>query len=101
MLRYSCDGCGKELGGTHARHVVKIEVFAAPEAGALTDDDLDQDNLEAVAELIAQAEDGDGPPAVEPSSASLRYDLCPGCRRRFLRDPLAREAAPKFQFSKN
>ena len=101
MLRIVCDGCGRELGGSHAHQIVKIEVFAAPEAVGLTDDDLDQDNLEAVAQLLCQAEDGDEAVEAEPASASLRFDLCPGCRRRFLRDPLSRESAPKFHFSKN
>ena len=101
MIRIVCDGCGKELGGGHAHFVVKIEVFAAHEAKGLTDDDLDQDNLEAVAELLCRAEEDDEAPALEPGSASIRYDLCTGCRRRYMRDPLGRENAPKLHFSKN
>lgn len=101
MLRIMCDGCGKELGKGEAHHVVKIEVFASASAGQLTEDDLDRDHLEEVAEMIAELEEADGAPALEPSSARLRYDLCAPCRRRYLRDPLARENAPKLHFSKN
>ena len=31
----------------------------------------------------------------------LRYDLCPECRKKFVRDPLGKEAAQKFDFSEN
>jgi len=30
-----------------------------------------------------------------------RYDLCPACVRKFLRDPLGKDAAQKFDFSEN
>ena len=101
MLRVICDGCGKELRPGEDHHVVKIEVFAAHDPAALTEADLDEDHMEAVGELLRQLEEADGPIELEPPSRHLRYDLCGDCRKRYLRDPLGREAAPKFHFSKN
>jgi hypothetical protein len=101
MLHVTCDGCGKELRPGEDHHVVKIEVFAAQDPAELTEADLDEDHMEAVSELLRQIEDGDASPEVEPACCNRRYDLCSECRKRFLRDPLGRENAQKFQFSKN
>ena len=82
------------------RFVVKIEVFAAQDPAEITEEDLDQDHMEAVSQLLRDMEDADGGD-VEPASRRLRYDLCPECRRRFLRDPLSKDTAQKFDFSEN
>src|SRR5262245_4189391 len=91
MLHVTCDGCGKELRQGEKRFVVKIEVFAAHDPGALSEEDLDEDHMEAVGEMIRQMEESDEPAEVDPACHHLRYDLCPGCRARYLRDPLSRE----------
>ena len=101
MLRVTCDCCGKELRSGEDHHVVKIEVFAAHDPAELTEADLDEDHMEAVSELLRQLEESDEQPEIEPACRHLRYDLCADCRRRYLRDPLGREAGQKFQFSKN
>jgi hypothetical protein len=101
MLRVICDGCGKELRAGEDHHVVKIEVYAAHDPAELTEDDLDEDHMEAVSQLIRELEDLDEPPDLEPPSRQMRYDLCGDCRKRYLRDPLGKESAPKFHFSKN
>jgi hypothetical protein len=101
MLHVTCDGCGKELRQGDKRFVVKIEVFAAHDPAELTEEDLDADHMEAVGELIRQMEESDEPAELEPASHHLRYDLCPSCRARYLKDPLSREANTKLQFSEN
>ena len=99
MLHFSCDLCGKDLtDGTDARYVVRMEVYAATDPARLTDDDLSDDNLEAVGELLRDADDADPEPA--PAYKKLQYDLCPTCHTKFLADPLNREAQ-KFDFSEN
>ncbi len=101
MLHFTCDLCGKELYPNNGpRYVVKMEVFAASDPHELTDDDLDSDAIDQLSELLNQLDEGDSvsPP---PSYKKLRYDLCPNCHRKFLRDPLNRETAPKFDFSEN
>ena len=101
MLHVTCDHCGKQLRAGEDHYVVKIEVFAAHDPAEITEADLEEDHMEAVSELLREMEESGGDEAVEPSSRRLRYDLCPKCRQRFLRDPLNREAAQKFDFSEN
>ncbi len=102
MVHFSCDLCGKELADNAARFVVKIEVFAAHDAAEITEADLDEDNLEAVAQQIQELEDACEDCVPEPSTNNFRFDLCPSCRKRYERAPLAREtASQKFDFSEN
>ena len=83
MLHFSCDLCGKELSEGDGRFVVKIEVFAAPAGGTITEADLDADNLETVAQLLEEAETDPDLPAVQPATQHYRFDLCPECRKRY------------------
>ena len=101
MMHITCDLCGKELPDGVERHVVQIEVFAAHDPAVLTEEDLDEDHVEAVGELLRDMEEMGEGENLEPASRQMRYDLCPECRKRFLRDPLGREAAQKFDFSEN
>jgi len=99
MLHFTCDQCGKELRHDHDHYVVKIEVFAAHDPAEITEDDLDQDHMEAVSELLQELEEGDC--EIEPATKHFRYDLCDNCRTKYLRDPLNKDAAQKFDFSEN
>jgi hypothetical protein len=103
MLHVTCDLCGKELcPGQDQRYVVKVEVFAAHDPSKITEADLDDDHMEAVSQLLRDMEDNpEDSVLTEPSTQHLRYDLCPDCRSKFLRDPLGKEIAQKFDFSKN
>ena len=83
------------------RYIVKIEVFAAHDPAEITEEDLEEDHMEAVSQLLREMEDSDGAGEVEAASRRLRYDLCPECRRKFLRDPLSKDTAQKFDFSEN
>ena len=101
MLHVTCDLCGKELHpGTDPHFVVKVEVFAAHDPAGLTEDDLDEDHMEAFSEMLREMEDSKTE-HVPPASQQLRFDLCSTCRQRYLRDPLGKEAAQKFDFSEN
>ncbi len=103
MLHVTCDLCGKLLRpGEDHRYVVKIEVFAAHDPAEITEADLDEDHMEEVGQLLRDMEDNlAGPDELDPVTQHFRYDLCPDCRKKFARDPLAKEAAPKFHFSAN
>jgi hypothetical protein len=101
MLHITCDSCGKELRAGQDRYVVKVEVFAAQDPAELTEADLDEDHMEAVSQLLEQMEEVDELVHVEPSARQFRYDLCPECRARYLKDPLGKELAQKFDFSEN
>jgi hypothetical protein len=109
MRHFSCDLCGKSLTpGSDARYVVRVEGFAAVEPALLTEEDLDTDTIDAMADLLEELEDtehldelpttaGDDPPA----NARREYDLCPCCYRKLLADPLGLESRRKLQFSEN
>jgi hypothetical protein len=97
MLHYSCDLCGKDLTDeSEGRFVVRIEVSAAHDPAELTDDDLEEDHLEAIGNVLGD----DLGPELAPAFKKMRYDLCPTCHKKFLADPLSREAH-KFDFSEN
>ena len=99
MLHFSCDLCGKELApGTGPRYVVKMEVYAADDPAELTEEDLAADHMDEMSQAL-EDEDADGP--ITPAYKKLRYDLCPHCHQKFLRDPLSKETATKFDFSEN
>ena len=99
MLHVTCDHCGKELRPHEDQHyVVKIETFAVDESEGLTEEDLEQDHLEEISEILNQ---GDEEFELEEPRKAFRYDMCQDCHRRFLRDPLGKEAPHKMYFSKN
>jgi hypothetical protein len=105
MLHITCDLCGKELRTGQDYYVVKIEVFAKHDPAQLTEADLEEDHMEAVSQLLREMDDEEVADAIEPARHNLRYELCPECRQRYLRDPLNKElnkeAAQKFDFSEN
>jgi hypothetical protein len=102
MLHFSCDLCGKDLPDDAVRYVVKMEAFAAVNPSQLTDDDLDTDHVEEMAQLLNEIEDGEREPPEElPTCSKRRFDLCISCYRKFLKDPLGRDTATRFDFSEN
>jgi hypothetical protein len=103
MLLVTCDLCGKQLQpGDDHHYVVKMEVFAAQDPSELTEADLDADHMEAVSQLLREMEDGAlDPVAEQPPYKNFRYDLCADCHKKFVRDPLGKEASQKFDFSEN
>ena len=102
MLHVTCDLCGKELRPGHEPHyVVKIEAYAAHDPAEITEADLDEDHMEAVSQLLRDMEDNSDGPAVAEPYKNFRYDLCPECHQKFVRDPLGKETAQKFDFSEN
>jgi hypothetical protein len=101
MLHVTCDLCGRELQASEDHYIVKIEVFAAHEPAGITEADLDEDHMEAVSQMLRDQEDDVGHDDLAPASQQFRYDLCPGCRKKYVQSPLAKELASKFDFSEN
>jgi hypothetical protein len=103
MLHITCDLCGKEmLPGEDHRYVVKLEVYAAHDPAEITEADLDEDHMEAVSQMLREMEEDDvADSELAPAYKKFRYDLCPECQKKFVRDPLGKEAAQKFDFSEN
>ena len=102
MLHFSCDICGKDLTPDGAaRYVVKMEAFAATDPARLTEEDLDADHVEEMAQILSEMEDGEEGPGLLPACQKMRFDLCAACARKFIKDPLGRETASRFDFSEN
>jgi len=99
MLHFSCDLCGQDLDDH--RYVVKMELFPAFDPSAITEDDLDADNLEDVADLLNEMEITGDTELEDASSKAFRFDMCPACHAKFSQDPLGRDALRRLNFSKN
>jgi hypothetical protein len=103
MMHFSCDLCGKDLTpeGT-PRIVVKMEAFAVNVPPQLREEDVQDDHVEAMAHFLRDLEAGivQEPPPI-PEHKQMRFDLCTECYRRFLQDPLRRDAWARFNLSSN
>jgi hypothetical protein len=102
MQHITCDLCGKELRpGEDHRYVVKIEAYAAHDPAELTEDDLDEDHMEALSKTLRELEESEASPELVEPHKNFRYDLCSDCHKKFVQNPLAKESAQKFDFSQN
>jgi hypothetical protein len=102
MIRYSCDLCGRELDAkSDLRYVVKLEVYASFDPAAADEEDDDRDHLQEIQEILERLEDADDEQIGDDVYQQQRYDLCADCRKRFMKNPLGREAAKAFGFSTN
>lgn len=101
MISYSCDLCKKTLDPEEdLRYVVKIEICAAFDPVSIEEDD-DRDHLEEIQEMLERLEDSEDDLISDDVYQQLRFDLCPDCRRRFVKNPLGRENVTLFDFSEN
>lgn len=101
MIRYVCDLCGREIQQDRdIRYQVKIEVRAAFDPVNDDEDPDDRDHLEEIHEILSTLPQL-GPEAFESAEKVFKFDLCAECRKKFLRDPLGRDAVKILGFSKN
>lgn len=102
MVHFTCDLCGKDLTASgEPRYVVKIEAYAGFDPTEITEEDLDDDHMEAVSKILQRDPHTGGGSFDEPSFKGFRFDLCPACHRRFIKDPLSRDLLRSLNFSKN
>ena len=99
MLHFSCDLCGRQLGDR--RYVVKLEVFPTFDPEDIDESDLELDHLQAISEQLEECELTGDDQLEDLSTQRRRYDLCPRCREKFLRDPLGRDTFRRLNFSEN
>ena len=90
VIRYRCDGCQQDLKRDGSNHfIVKIEAFAAAGSLEFTEEDLKRDHA-ADMEMIIRDLACTPPDEIEDQVyRSFRFDLCPQCRRAFLRNPMS------------
>jgi hypothetical protein len=103
MVHFTCDLCGKEMTASgDPRYVVKIEAYAGFDPNQITEEDLLEDHMEAVSEILQRADEGlSSEEIATPLHKGFRFDLCPACHVKFLKDPLGKEFLRSFDFSKN
>jgi len=78
-----------------------MEVYAALDP-ALDDVDDDRDGLQDVQDMLQRIDELEtSEVAQDDVYQQLRFDLCPECRKKFLKAPLGREAIKQFDFSQN
>lgn len=101
MIRYTCDLCKRELDPEEdLRYVVKIEVSAAFDPAVIDDED-DRDHLQEIQDMLERLEHLDDDQVGNDVFQKLRFDLCPECRKKFIKNPLGRETAKVLGFSEN
>ena len=99
MIQYSCDLCKRPLDPQDdLRYVVKVEVYAALDPVEMDDDN---DNLQEIHEILERMEDASNDQIGDDVYQQLRFDLCPECRKKFLKNPLGRKLVEQFDFSQN
>lgn len=102
MLRYRCDLCHRDLDPEEdLRYVVKMEVYAAFDPMANDEESDDRNHLQEIQDILEQLDDVDSDQIGVDVYRQLRYDLCPDCHKKFVKNPLGREAAKLFNFSQN
>jgi len=90
MNHCTCDRCGQELlKDSEVRYEVCIEVQAAYDPLNLSEDDLARDFQAEIAKVLQQLENISLAEAQNQVHRKFEFDLCPGCQRGFVRDPLA------------
>ena len=102
MVHFTCDLCGKDLTSNgDPRYVVKIAAYAGFDPNQISDEDLEEDHMEAVSEILRR-EEADGSPELDAATfKGFRFDLCGDCHCRFVKDPLNRHTHKLLNFSKN
>jgi len=102
MIHFTCDLCRRELDPENdLRFVVKMEVYAAFDPIEGDEVDPDRDHLQEIHEIIERMDDASSDDVGDDVYQQFRFDLCPECRQRFVKNPLGRNRAEQFDFSEN
>ena len=104
MIRYSCDLCKRDLNPQEdLRYVVKMEVYAAFDPTAAGEEEEGGDHLQEIQDILEHMEDSEDDQIGDDVYQQLRFDLCPECRKKFMKSPLGRElvVAKAIGFSAN
>jgi len=102
MIHYSCDLCKRPLDAENElRYVVKLEVYAAFDPLSVDDAEADRDNLHDLHEILERMDDAADEAIGDDVYQQIRFDLCPECRKKFVKNPLGRKPTEKHDFSRN
>ncbi len=101
MIHYTCDSCKRQIDPeSELRYVVRLEVYASldPVEDELQDE---RDHLQEVQEILERMDDAQDPQIGDDVYHHARYDLCSECRKKYVKNPLARPTAHHLDFSQN
>jgi len=102
MIHYSCDRCKRIIDPDQdLRYVVKIEIQAAMEPQDTNEDEEDRDYLLEIEDILERMDDDEEMTVGDDIYQKRRFDLCPECYRKFIKNPVGFEAASKLGFSQN
>lgn len=102
MIHYSCDRCKRILDPEEdQRYVIKVEVFAAMDPLEMDEMDDDRDHLSEIEDILERLDDDDCNGFGNESHRKQRYDLCEDCMKKYVRNPIGREAPAHLGFSQN
>ena len=102
MIHYTCDCCKRVLDPEEElRYVVSMEAYAVMDPSEPEQTDDDRDHLLEVHEILEQLDEEEADQMGDHLYQKLRFDLCPKCHRRFIKNPLGLEHATLFGFSSN
>lgn len=101
VIHFSCDRCKRTIDAAEQlRYVVRIEIRAALDFEDAIDDEAGRDHLMQIEEILDCAEDGSSDFVSDDVYQQKRFDLCPGCYRKFVRNPVGRDSV-ELNFSEN
>lgn len=99
MMHFTCDLCGGAVD--HERYVAQVEVAPAFDPDEVTEDDLEADHLEQIADSLEELDSTSQFVLEDCGPRKFRFDLCPRCWKRYLKDPLGRDSLRRLNFSQN
>ncbi len=101
MIHFSCDRCKRSIDPSEQlRYVVRVEIRAALDFEDTTEDESSRDHLLEIEEILDSAEDGSSDFVSDDVYQQKRFDLCPSCYRKFVRNPVGKDSV-ELNFSEN
>lgn len=82
MIKYKCDGCGRQLQKEKLRYISKVEIYAAPRY-EFTEDELKQDYYKELKRVYEEIKNTDPKKLEEEVYVKYELDLCKKCRDKF------------------
>ena len=102
MIHYSCDRCGRPISACESmRYVVKMEIEATIEPTPQESAEDEHDCLLEMDNTLERLEQEFGDDCESIVYERKRFDLCPECYRKFIKNPVGREKMVPFGFSHN
>jgi hypothetical protein len=102
MIHYSCDRCKRVIDPSDdLRYVVTMELQAAMDPLDTDESEDDRDHLLEIQEILERLDDSASDLISDEIYQKRRFDLCPECYRKFIKNPLSGEAPAHLDFSQN